>query len=179
MNKVLKSLTLSFIITAGPVVLLLLSTLTLGIVSYRMQSTAAIGHAVELAKVGARPILNLMRASVGGGNYANVQDSEALGLYSVNDKLRFFSVTGNTDRNNMPFGVLYDAVQSQVFRTEYPENYITEIEQKLKRAEAKLDKLPTGHRIRPRLEKIVASMGEQRQRYQESKTLQDKVRKIN
>ncbi len=165
-----KVFSLTVIITGGPVLLLLLTTVILGTVSYRTQSRSAIDHVGVLAKVAAQPILNLMRASVGGGNYANVQDSEALSLYSANAKLRFFSVGGKTDQDGEPFGLLYHAGQSKVFRTVYPETYVPDLEKKIERATVKLAKLPANHRIRPKIEKIVAGMRAKVQQYQDSKT---------
>ncbi len=58
-----------------------------------------------------------MTRSVGGGNYANIQDAEALNLFRANKAIEFFSVNGKTDLQNTPFTAIYDARTGKIYRT--------------------------------------------------------------
>lgn len=90
MDNLRKWFTIKQLVTGGPIVLLVVLSLALGVSRYFSEYENALNHALELSKTGAKPILVLMKPSVGGGNYANVQDESALALYSAKQDLLFF-----------------------------------------------------------------------------------------
>ena len=161
----LSALSIKRLISGGPILLLLMMSAALGIARYQGEHRDALTHATELARVGMQPILNLMKSSVGGGNYANVQDGAALELFGANQKLLFFSVEGRTDKKGEPFALLYDATQDmtqrgagqgKVIRTAHPEGFRAKLEKKAASIEKKIAKLAPDHRKRKKLEKILA-----------------------
>src|SRR3989338_1673348 len=128
-------------IAGGPIILLLCMSLLLGFVRYKSQFDLTLRHTIDVARVSAQPVLNLMELSVGGGNYANVQDEKAFKLYQANEKLLFFFVQGKTDLANEDFGVVYDAKRGGVLRSVYSPTYAQTLENNLKNAEELFRKL--------------------------------------
>ncbi len=156
-------------VTIVPIIILLVAGILQGVVRYHSDIDKAIANRVELAKVSAQPILNLMTRSVGGGNYANIQDAEALNLFKANKAIEFFSVKGKTDVQNTPFTALYDAQTGKIYRTTYAENYLLTRQSKLNKIETTLAKLPPEHKKRTRLEKIKARVATEIKAYEQQK----------
>ncbi len=169
MNNLRKLFTIKQLVTGGPIVLLFILSVILGISRYYSEYDKAVNQALELAKVGAQPILGLMRSSVGGGNYANVQDEDALKLYRANGELLFFSVEGKTDNNGERYGVTYLRDQGQVARTFYPAGYRQKLEARISKIEKALEKVPADHRKRPKIEKMLREKQQELDRYREAK----------
>jgi len=142
-------------VTGGPALLLLGLSLVLGVDRYMGQYDMAVEHTIELTKVGAQPILNLMRSAVGGGNYAIVQDNEALRLFKANGKLLFLSVEGKTDEKKERFSIIYDAKRSKVYRTEFDNELESSLKQKINTAKDRLASLPGDSRNKPRIAKLL------------------------
>ena len=156
-------------VTIVPIIILLVVGILQGVVRYYSDIDKAIANRVELAKVSAQPILNLMIRSVGGGNYANIQDAEALNLFKANKAIEFFSVNGKTDLQNMPFTALYDARTGKIYRTTYADDYLSSRQLKLSKIETALVKLPPEHKKRSRLEKIKARLTAEISAYEQQK----------
>ncbi|QKQ25969.1 methyl-accepting chemotaxis protein [Candidatus Reidiella endopervernicosa] len=153
-NLTFPSLSIRQVVTGGPIVLLLVTSLVLGFARYQNDYDTAVEHSLELSRVGLQPILNLMKASVGGGNYANVQDKEALSLYQADESLMLFVVEGKTDQNGEAFGISYDSGQSAILRTAYPDNYEAGLVKKVDSARNKLKQMAADHPKRGRIEKL-------------------------
>ncbi|HHS83660.1 MAG TPA: methyl-accepting chemotaxis protein, partial [Gammaproteobacteria bacterium] len=171
MDNLRKWFTIKQLVTGGPIILLVVLSLMLGVSRYYSEYEKALSHALELAKTGAQPILGLMKASVGGGNYANVQDETALKLYRANGELLFFSVKGKTDSNGEPYGIAYLRDQGQVVRTYFPADYQSRLETKLGKIKKALDRLPADHRKRPKIEKMLQEKQRELNNYQQAKSL--------
>lgn len=162
-------------ITGGPLILLLCMSLVLGFSWYKSQYNLALKHVIDVARVSAQPILNLMGISIAGGNYVNIQDEGALKLYRANEKLLFFSVTGKTDLTNEDFGVAYDTKEGGVLRSVYPSNYIQTLEDDLRKAEALFKKLPREHK---KWESVRDMVEERKKRSSDYRAQQGKVEAI-
>jgi methyl-accepting chemotaxis protein len=155
MNGLRRWFTISQLVTGGPIILLLMLSLVLGVSRYWSQYQSELQHALHVAKVGAQPIVNLMRSNVGGGNYANVQDASARELYKADARLKFFQVSGNTNENGEPYGFIYDAASDTFVRTSYASAYEQELKDKVDKAQAALAQLPSDNEKRPLIEKIL------------------------
>ncbi|MEW5756333.1 MAG: methyl-accepting chemotaxis protein [Pseudomonadota bacterium] len=142
-------------VTAGPVILMVLLGMVLGTIFYSYTYDDHLEHTINEARIAAQPIVLLMRKSVGGGNYANVQDEAAFELYKSNGLLKFFSVEGKTDQSGEPFGFIYEAGDNRIVRTYYPANYESELKDKIERANAALANLPADHPRRLTVEQMV------------------------
>ncbi|WP_198264091.1 hypothetical protein [sulfur-oxidizing endosymbiont of Gigantopelta aegis] len=140
-----QSITINKAVTLLPILILIVVSLVQGYIRYSHDIETAINHRVELAKVSAQPILNLMNRSVGGGNYANLQDVEALNLFKANKDIDFFSVQGKTDAQGKDFAALYDAKSQILYRTIYSDDYLSSRQKKLEKIDATLKTLPQGH----------------------------------
>jgi len=154
MTEVKSRLTIQQLVTGGPMILLVLMSLVLGFDRYRGEYSAALDHQLELANVTTQPILDLMKRSVSGGNYANVTDAVALNLYKANHKLKFFEVKGNTDRDKEPFGLVYDASSGQAIRSTYAADYAPDLTRKIALAEERLKTLSPKDATRARIQEI-------------------------
>jgi methyl-accepting chemotaxis protein len=146
------------LITDGPIALLFCLAIALSVAQYRSAYETAISNAINLAMVGAQPILNLLKLSVGGGNYANAGDSAAVELYKANKNLLFFSVEGRTDQSGTAYSFIYDRNSAKIFRTAYPRAYADKLEGKVEKAQALLNELPAGNKKRQRIEVIQAKL---------------------
>jgi len=171
MDNFRKWFTIKQLVTGGPIILLIVLSLMLGVSRYYSEYEKALNHALELAKTGAQPILALMKASVGGGNYANVRDESALDLYQANRELLFFSVEGKTDSNHEPYGIAYLRDQERVARTYFPADYQDRLETKVDKIKKALDRLPADHRKRPKIEKMLQEKQRELNTYQQAKSL--------
>ncbi len=170
MDNLRKWFTIKQLVTGGPIVLLVVLSLVLGISRYNAEYDKALEHALELAKTGAQPILGLMKNSVGGGNYANVQDGAALQLYEANKELQFFAVEGKTDGSGERYGVVYVRGQG-VARTVYPSDYHSKLKEKIAKIEKALDRLPPGHSKRPKIEKMLQEKRRELEAYQKGQAI--------
>ncbi len=171
MDNLGKRFTIKQLVTGGPIFLLVVLSLMLGISRYYSEYEKAVEHALELAKTSAQPVLGLMKTSVGGGNYANVQDESALELYRANKGLLFFSVEGKTDSNGELYGIAYLRDQERVVRSFFPIGYQERLEAKLGKIRKALDKLAAGHRKRPKIEKMLQEKQQELDNYQKAKSL--------
>ncbi len=147
--------TITQLVTAGPIVLLVLLSVVLGTVFYSYTYDDHLEHTVGEARIAAQPIVALMKKSVGGGNYANLQDEAALDLYLSNKLLKFFSVEGKTDQSGESFGLVYEGGGGRILRTYYPQNYESELRDKIERANTALVSLPSDHPRRPMIEQML------------------------
>jgi len=134
---------------------ILLVLIVSGIFRYFTEFDKALEHRVEVARVSAQPIINLMSRATGGGNYANVQDQEAYKLYAANENVIFFQVTGNTDEKKTAFGLIYNKAQTQIFRTVFDNQYEANLQKKVDKLNKTLNKLPATHKKRKKLQKIL------------------------
>lgn len=170
--------TITQLVTAGPIVLLVLLSLVLGAVFYSYTYDDHLEHTVNEARISALPIVALMRKSVGGGNYANVQDEAAFELYKSNVQLKFFSVEGKTDQSGEPFGLIYEAGGGRIMRAHYPENYEGELKDKIERANTALAGLTADHPRRGTVEQMLreqqAALEQHRADSQQVQALSDK-----
>ena len=171
MDNLRKWFTISQLVTGGPIILLVILSLVLGISRYNAEYESALNHALELAKTGAQPILGLMKNSVGGGNYANVRDDAALELYEANKELLFFSVEGKTDGSGEPYSIAYIRDRGAVVRSFYPPEYQSKLEAKVEKIRKALDRLPAGHRKRPKIEKMLQPKQQELDSYRKGQAL--------
>ena len=171
MENLRKWFTIRQLVTGGPILLLVVLSLVLGVGRYYSEYEKALNHALELAKTGAQPVLGLMRSSVGGGNYANVQDEAALDLYRANGELLFFVVEGKTDINGEPYGISYMREQDRVVRTVFPGEYEANLQARIAKMRTALERLPAEHRKRPRIEKMLQQKQQELEVYQQSRSL--------
>lgn len=161
-----KWFTISQLVTLGPMLLLVLLSLVLGVSRYFSAYDQALGNAEQTARLGAQPIVNLMKPSVGGGNYANVQDEAALNLFRANKSLLFFSVSGKPDGGGEPYGVAYDSAKGDVIRTVYDAQSIQDIKDKQARvAQALADPAQDPERL-AMMERMQKEQGAQLEAYQ-------------
>ncbi len=158
-------------VTILPILIVLVVSIIQGYLRYTDTMDNAILSRVELAKVSAQPILNLMNRSVGGGNYANIQDKEALNLFKANRSMDFFSVQGKSDLTNSPFSALYDGQKQVLLRATYGTNYISSREKKLSKITKALKKLPKNHKKRPKLNKIKTKLSAEIATFEHQKEL--------
>jgi len=141
MDNLRRWFTIKQLVTGGPIILLVILSLVLGISRYNTEYEVALNHALELAKTGAQSILGLMKKSVGGGNYANVLDEDALELYEANGELLFFSVEGKTDGSGEPYGIAYLRERGEAVRSFYPADYRSGLEARLTKIRKALERL--------------------------------------
>ncbi len=141
-----------------PVVLLVTLSVALGVFRYVDEYETFTRHSIEMARTGARPIVNLMRLSVGGGNYANSQDRAAIDLFKANPRLLFLVVEGRTDQGGKPFGLIYDAALGTVIRTAFPDDHESKLTKKLAKAEKALKKLPSSHKKYKKVARIAKEL---------------------
>ncbi len=160
------SLSISQRLTVGPLVLLLAVCFALGFSWYKARSDLVLKNMIDISRIAAQPILNLMSLSVGGGNYANALDEKALNLYQAHEKLLFFSVLGKTDLSSEDFGIIYDAGKGRVLRSVYPPAHVKSLESKLKKAEDTLKGLPRDHRKWQGVKDIVEARRKELQDYE-------------
>ena len=147
-------LTIRKLVLMAPIALLLLLSLFLGVAWYTDAYAVRLLEKSEVARVSAQPILNLMGLSIGGGNYASVQDEAALNLYRAAPRLRFFLATGLTDNSKSDFGVAFDASTGTVQRTVWNEAHVKDVEEKAAKASAMLKQLPEGDARRARVQSV-------------------------
>ncbi len=171
MDNLRKWFTIKQLVTGGPIVLLVVLSLMLGVSRYYSEYEEALSHALELAKTGAQPILGLMKSSVGGGNYANVQGEDALDLYRANGELLFFAVEGKTDSNGEPYGIAYLRDQKQVVRSFFPADYQSNLETRVDKIKKALNRLPADHRKRPKIEKMLQDKQRELDTFHKAKSL--------
>ncbi len=151
-----KKLTISQLITFGPILVVLALSLVLGISRYQSEYDSAIHHELQQTRAMALPILSLVDRNIGGDNYANMLGDEALALFSAYDKLLYLKATGKTDVAGNDYGIIYDRPDNHVIRATYPASYLSEIEAKISKIEERMAGLSEGHRLRPKLEKMLA-----------------------
>lgn len=161
---------ISQLVTVGPIILLLILSLVLGGSRYLSAYHSELGHALTEARISAQPIINLMRVNVGGGNYANVQDGAALELYKADGRLMFFQVTGETNVNSEPYGLIYESVTGQVMRTIFSDQYVAALEETIEKANKTLESLPAEHRKRKVIEKILGQKQVELSKYQATRS---------
>ena len=171
MDNLRRWFTIKQLVTGGPIILLVILSLVLGISRYNSEYEMALNHALDLAKTGAQPILGLMKKSVGGGNYANVLDEAALELYEANGELLFFSVEGKTDGSGEPYGIAYLRERGEAVRSFYPADYRSGLEARLAKIRKALDRLPAGHRKRPKIEKMLQAKQQELESYRKGQAL--------
>lgn len=153
-----RSLTITQLVTAGPMLLIFATCVVLGYNQYRNEYNLYVSHTLELAKVGSQPIVNLMNLSVGGANYANVTDSAAINIYKANKKLLFLEVSGKTDIGGEEFRLIYDAATNKAIRTHYPADYVQSLQEKIQKARAKLEELGNDDPLYERIEGILKDL---------------------
>lgn len=147
-------MTIKRLVFAIPVLLLLGLSAILGVAWYWDAYQASLLQNAEVARVSAQPIVNLMSLAVGGGNYANVQDEDAIRLYRASPRLRFFAVSGRTDNTGTAFGLVYDAESGRVVRIAVPPGAAAELEEKVEKAEQLLSQLPPADPKRAKVETL-------------------------
>ena len=152
-------MTIRQLVFAIPVVLLLGLSVVLGVAWYLDAYETGVAQRVEVARVSAQPILNLMSPAVGGGNYANAQDEDAIKLYRASPRLRFFAARGHTDATRTAFGLAYDAEAGRVIRTSYPDGWVAGLDGKAKAAGRLLSTLgPDDPRV-PKVRTLLQKFG--------------------
>lgn len=109
-------------------------SIILGIARYNSDYKTSVDNTLTHARKSAQPIVDLMKQSLGGGNYKYVLNTSALERYrSTSDLLRMVA-TGKTDLGNNDFGIVYDSRIDEVLRISYPENYENSLQEKIKEA---------------------------------------------
>ncbi len=166
-----QSISINKAVTIMPIVILIVVGILQGVDRYYDDMDKAIANKVELAKVSAQPILNLMTRSAGGGNYANIQDSEALNLFQANKAIEYFSVKGKTDQQNSVFSAIYDAQSGKIYRTRFSDDYLSSRQNKLHKIENTLSKLPPDHKKRAKLAKIKDRLTAEIQNFEQQKKI--------
>lgn len=179
MGNFRRHFTLTRLITGAPVVLLLITSLTLGIVQYKHDYDTAVAHVLQLTKVGLEPVLRLMDVSVAGGNYSNVLDQDATNLYGANEKLLFFQMLGKTAVSSEEFSIIYDAATKSAMRTSYPADFSQSLGDKIAKAEARLASAAADDPIKPKIESLLGPLREQLHIYEtERKTIKEVLAKF-
>jgi hypothetical protein len=162
-------------VTLVPIAILVMVSLIQGVFEYINDMENAIKNRVELAKVSAQPIVNLMNHSVGGGNYANIQDEDALNLFQANKAVEYLSVQGKTDLQSNDFAALYDAQTHIIYRTIYSDDYLASREKKLVRIDAALSKLPQVHKKRVKLAKMRTRFTSEINQFEQQKKITEQL----
>ncbi len=147
-------LTVSRLITIGPLLLILVMAALPGWVRYSDEVESAVTVNRDMARVGVQPMLTLLTLSVAGGNYANVLTPEARDLFKANERLLYFRGEGKTDGGE-PWGVAYDRKSGKVHRTVYNAGDIDGLDEKLSRGVGALESLPADAPQRAKIEKII------------------------
>ncbi len=133
---------LSHLIVLGPVGMLVLLSVVLGVDRYRSGYKLTLDSAIQVGKVAAQPVHDLVSTSMGGGNYANVQAEPARNLFGADPRLRFMVVEGRTDVRGEDFGFVFDGATKTVHRTVWSEASLADLADKVARAEQALATMP-------------------------------------
>ena len=167
-------LSITTLVTLVPLLVLLALSIGLGIVRYHHDSTVAVQHLAQMARVGAQPILTLMSRAIGGGNYANIQDTEALTLFRATQGLLFFEASGKTDAGGASYGALFDAASGKVVRTVFPDDHLSKLEEQISRTRKALESAADDKRAR--LQALLAASEEELARAREAAAFRDAAR---
>lgn len=148
-------LTIKHLVNAVPLMLLAMLGVAFGIAWYYDAASETIRKQEELAQVASRPVMNILSAATGGGNYAAIQNGETISLFQASSKLRFLEVNGKTDVSGAAFGLVYDAASGKAVRTQYPRNYREELATRLEKGTEMLGKMSADDSNRGRIQAIV------------------------
>ncbi len=170
-------LTLQRLIILGPIILLVLLCGVLGTYFYWYSYGATIKSMQDLSRVSAQPLLNLMKPSVGGGNYANIQDKDAYKLYTSTPDLIFFSVDGKTDKAQTHYGAIYLSSKEKLWRTAYDEDYEKKLLEKRNKIEAGIEKYASNPKRQEKLKPMLAKIEAEISSYEEARMVQDNIKK--
>ena len=147
----------------------------LGTYFYLYSYGATIKSMQSLSKVSAQPVLNLMKPSVGGGNYANIQDGNAYNLYTSTPDLIFFSVNGQTDLGKTPYSAIYLASEEKLWRTAYSDGYEDKLFKKRNKVAAGIKKYANNPKRLKKLNLMMDKITKELAYYTEALTMQAEV----
>lgn len=178
-GRLLARLTIRTLVTVTPLVVLVGLSLGLGFARYQHDYATALAHVAKVAQISAQPILNLMSLSIGGGNYANIQDVSALKLFRATQGLVLVQVRGRTDSGNTEYAVLYEAATGKVLRTAYPPDYQNSLNEQIAKARQTLDSLPADSPKRAKVQTMLDGFAEDQTRFRDAREASERLRAAN
>ncbi len=148
-------MTIKHLVKAVPLSMLIILGFAFGFAWYRDAVSEVLRQQEELARIASRPVLNLLSTATGGGNYANIQNSETISLFQASNKLRYLEVNGLTDARKTPFGLIYDAASKKVIRTQFPEGFRADLAIRVAKGGEMLARMAAGDAGRARIDAII------------------------
>jgi methyl-accepting chemotaxis protein len=143
-------ITITRLITLGPLLLILLIASLLGVDRYMDERQQLLAALRVQALTAARPIAVLGELSTAGANYANLETDDARALYDGDPQLLAFEIDGHSSGGE-PFGIVFDRQSKKVIRTHFPEGVQQGLEEKLAKAEQRLAEMSAADEGRPKI----------------------------
>jgi len=143
-------ITVTRLITFGPLLLILSITSLLGINRYLDQREQLLAALRVQALTAARPIAVLGERSTAGANYANLETDDARALYDADPQLLAFEIDGRSTGGEA-FGIVFDRQSKKVIRTHVPQEVQQDLQEKLAKAEQRLAEMGAADDGRPKI----------------------------
>ena len=143
-------ITLSRLITFGPLLLILSIASLLGLNRYLDQRGQLLGALRIQALTAARPIAVLGGLSTAGANYANLETEDARALYDADPQLLAFEIDGRSTGGEA-FGIVFDRESKKVIRTHFAPGLQQGLEEKLAKVEQRLAEMSAADEARPKV----------------------------
>ena len=138
------------LITLGPLLLILSIASLLGVNRYMDQREQLLAALRIQALTAARPIAVLGELSTAGANYANLETDDARALYDGDPQLLAFEIDGHSAGGDA-FGIVFDRQSKKVIRTHFPQGMQQGLEEKLAKAEQRLAEMGAADEGRPKI----------------------------
>jgi len=138
------------LITLGPLLLILSIASLLGVNRYMDQREQLLAALRIQALTAARPIAVLGELSTAGANYANLETDDARALYDGDPQLLAFEIDGHSAGGDA-FGIVFDRQSKKVIRTHFPPGMQQGLEEKLAKAEQRLAEMGAADEGRPKI----------------------------
>ncbi len=118
----------------------------IGYHQYKYQLQSHINSAIQYHLASSSSIVSKFSKAISGSNYANIQMPDFITELKRNKKLYAMHVVGNSDYTKQPFKVFYKQSSGDMWREEYPQNYLYDIHSQLnKLQELLLKKINSDH----------------------------------
>jgi methyl-accepting chemotaxis protein len=143
-------ITITRLVTLGPLLLILSIASLLGVNRYMDQREQLLAGLRVQALTAARPIAVLGELSTAGANYANLETDDARALYDADPQLLAFEIDGRSTSGEA-FGIVFDRKRKKVIRTHFPQGMEQGLEEKLAKAEQRLAELSATDEARPKI----------------------------
>ncbi len=147
----------------------------IGYHQYKYQLQSHINSVIQYHLASSSSIVSKFSQAISGANYANIQMPGFITELKRNKKLYAMRVVGFSGNTKQPFKVLYKQLAGEIWREEYPENYLSDIQSKIDKLQELLLKKNSDH---VKIVFLIERNQEKFQRYQKNQLLSENNRKL-